>query len=400
MLSQEIEKKLAERLAKRINDINRFILIEIGTNIKRLSMLNTREINQLAQMLKYGGSYEKIAKKLAEVSNKNIQEIYEMFEEIAKNNKDFAKQFYQYRNIDFIPYSKDIALQEQVKSLTRITAGEFLNFSNTRVVGYVFEDLDGNRTFKNIQESYQEVIDRAILSISQGKDSFYNNMRQTLQELGNSGLVEYKSGKTRRLDSAVRMNVLDGIRRLNRETSLRFGQEYDADGVEISVHQNPAPDHADIQGRQFSLEEFEKLENGDVAVDCKGNKYDGADKRHIGEYNCYHKTFNIVLGVSKPQYTDEQLKNINEENEKGFEFEGKHYTNYEGTQLQRRIETAIRKQKDTKLLAQKSGDDVLELECDEKIEGLRSKYNELCKISGLRPQLQRMGSIKYESRNR
>lgn len=397
MLSQKIEERLAERLSQRINETNTYILKQIGKNIKKLSTLNPSSANKLAQMMKYGGSYEEIARKLAQISGKNIEDIYKMFEEIAKNNKDFAKQFYKYRNIDFIPYSKDIALQNQVQSLANITAETFLNFSNTRAIGYVFKDLNGNKTFKNIQQTYQETIDRAILSISQGKESFYSNMRHTLEELGQSGLVQYESGRTRRLDSAVRMNVLDGIRRLNRETSLRFGQEYNADGVEISVHSNPAPDHADIQGRQFSLEEFEKLENGDIATDYKGNKYDGSDKRHIGEYNCYHKTFNIVLGVSKPEYSDKQLKQIIEENKEGFEFEGKHYTNYEGTQLQRRIETAIRKQKDIKLLAIQSGDDILELDSQMKIDRLTSKYNDLCKISGLRPQIQRFGSIKYKS---
>ena len=59
------------------------------------------------------------------------------------------------------------------------------------------------------------------------------------------------------------------------------------------------------------------------------NKYDGADKRHIGEYNCYHKIFSIVLGVSKPEYTDKQLNDIRESNLSGFDFEGKHYTMYE-----------------------------------------------------------------------
>lgn len=395
MLSQEIEEKLAYRLSQRINALNTLILREIGNNIRRLSMLNIREANQLAQILKYGGSYEQISKELSKTSGKNIQEIYKMFDEIAKNNKNFAKQFYQYRGIDFIPYSKDIALQNQVKSLANITAKTFLNITNTSVIGYVFEDLQGNKTFKNIRETYQETIDRAILSIGQGKESFYTSMRNTLEELGHSGLVRYQSGRTRRLDSAVRMNILDGIRMLNQENSLRFGQEYNADGVEISVHSNPAPDHADIQGKQFNLEEFEKLENGDVGIDYKGNKYDGADKRHIGELNCYHKTFNIVLGVSKPEYTDKQLKQINKDNQKGFEFEGRHYTNYEGTQLQRRIETEIRRQKDIRTLAKFSGDNTLDLESQYKLNKLADKYNNLCKVSGLRPQRQRMGSVKY-----
>ena len=39
------------------------------------------------------------------------------------------------------------------------------------------------------------------------------------------------------------------------------------------------------------------------------------------------------------------LKLLQEDNEKGFEFEGKHYSMYEGTQLQRGIEREIRKQK-------------------------------------------------------
>ena len=93
-------------------------------------------------------------------------------------------------------------------------------------------------------------------------------------------------------------------------------------------------DHADVQGRQFSNEEYKKLSDGEVAKDYKGiSRQLGHSKngsyRHISEYNCYHKIFPIVLGVSKPEYTDKQLKEIQEKNEKGFEFEGKHYTNYE-----------------------------------------------------------------------
>ena len=90
----------------------------------------------------------------------------------------------------------------------------------------------------------------------------------------------------------------------------------------------------DVQGRQFSNEEYKKLSDGEVAKDYKGiSRQLGHSKngsyRHISEYNCYHKIFPIVLGVSKPEYTDKQLKEIQEKNEKGFEFEGKHYTNYE-----------------------------------------------------------------------
>ena len=395
MLSQEIEERLAERLVSRIEETNIYILNKIGEKLQFISTLTPSQAYKLQQMLKYGAGYKEIANELAKASGRNVQEIYKIFEEVAKTDKEFAKQFYRYRKIDFIPYKNDVALKRQVKALAEMTAMEYINFSNTTTVGYVFRDIYGNKYFKNIQQTYQECIDRAILNVSQGKQDFYSAMRKTLKDLGGSGLVVYDSGYTRRLDSAVRMNLLGGLRDLNNTITLRFGEEYQADGVEISVHENPAPDHADIQGRQFSLEEYDKLEDGEIAKDVKGNEYDGADKRHIGEYNCYHKIFSIVLGVSEPEYSDKELQEIQQRNSDGFDFEGKHYTMYQGTQLQRKLETAVRKQKDTQILARSCGDKELAKECEIKIRQITEKYNDLCNASGLLPKKARMSVSGY-----
>ena len=334
MLSQEVEEKLANVLVSRIEETNTYILKRIGETIKQISTLTPSQAYQIAQILKYGGTYNEIAKELAKVSGKNVQDIYKIFEEVAKNNKQFAKQFYKYRGIDYIPYSKDIALQNMVRSIGDITAQTYINISRTRGIGFLFKNKDGQMYFKDIQQAYYEIIDRGILAISQGKETFQTEMRRIIKDVGGNGVVIYESGRTRRLDSAVRMNLLDGIRQVNQETANRFGQQYGADGMEVSVHENPAPDHADMQGRQFSLEEFEKLQNGEEAKDYKGRKTQiehskNGSYRMIEEYNCYHKAFPIVLGVSKPEYTDKQLKEIQEKNEQGFEFEGKHYTMYE-----------------------------------------------------------------------
>lgn len=407
MLSQEIEEQLAERLVNRIEEANTSILKKIGEAIKEIGDINISQAYQLAQILKYGGSYEQIAKELARVSGKNIQDIYKIFEEVAKNNKQFAKEFYRYRGIDYIPYSKDLALQRQVDSLAGLTANTYANIVSTKGIGFMFEDINGQMYFKNIQQSYNEIIDRAILSIAQGKETYQTEMRRIMKQIGN-GLVMYENGHTRRLDSAVRMNILDGIRMLNNETSKRFGEEYDADGVEVSVHSNPAPDHTEVQGRQFStikpskneLSEWEKLENGEVAKDYNGvSRQLGHSKngsyRQISTYNCYHKIFAIVLGVSKPEYTDKQLKEIQQKNIDGFEYDGRHYTMYEGTQLQRRLELEARKQKNTNILAKASGDRELEIESEKKIRQISQKYKELCNISGLKPKKQRMSVSGY-----
>ena len=66
-----------------------------------------------------------------------------------------------------------------------------------------------------------------------------------------------------------------------------------------------------------------------------------------------------------------------------------------GTQLQRRIELEIRKAKDTQILARTSGDTELIEQSQNKIRLLTSKYNDLCKASGLLPKKQRMSVTGY-----
>ena len=395
MLRREIEEQLAERLVKRIEDTNTFILKKIGQAIKQISTLTPSQAYQLSQILKYGGSYEEIAKELAKVSGKNVQEIYKIFDEVAKNNKQFAKQFYKYRGIDYIPYTEDSVLKQQVKALASLTANRYRNIANTSAIGLI---QDGR--FKQLRVAYQEVIDKAILSVSQGKQTFYESMRETLKEIGSNGVVLYESGYKRRLDSAVRMNMLDGIRQLNQETMNKFGKEYGADGMEISVHINPAPDHADIQGRQFSIEEFNKLQDGLEAKDIKNKVYQithslNGSYRPIEQYNCYHKAFPVVLGVSEAEYSDKELEQIKKDNLKGFKYDGNQYTMYEGTQLQRRLETEIRKQKDLQILARASGDNELVQIAQDKISLLSRKYKELCKVSGLQSKAIRMSVSGY-----
>ena len=172
---------------------------------------------------------------------------------------------------------------------------------------------------------------------------------------------------------------------MSNELQKQFGEEFDYDGIEVSHHANPAPDHEFIDGEQFSKEEFEKI--------------DSELERPVGELNCYHYIFPIILGVSKPNYTKEQLQEDKEKNKKGFNYEGKHYTLYEGTQLQRKIETEIRKAKDTQIIAKASGNKELVQESQARITQLTYKYRELSKISGLPTQLERARVSGYKRTN-
>lgn len=400
MLSEDTQEKLASILTDRIQKINEKILVKIGENIKKIGSLTTSQAYQIQQILKYGGDLQEIINELAKVTKLNVNDIYKILEEEAKRNQAWAKQFYDYKGINFVPYEQNIRLQKQVKAIANLTAEQYINMSNTRAIGYTIKDLQGNVIFKDISSVYKDTIDKAILSVAQGKSTYREQMRETLKELGSSGLktIDYENGTTRRLDSALRMNLLGGLRDLSNEMQNEFGKEFGADAIEISVHEFPAIDHADIQGHQFLFEEFNKFKDDKEFEDLKGNKFlptdeRGQDRRNISQYNCFHYLFNIVAGVSKPQYTDKQLQEINERNEKGFEFDGKHYTMYEGTQLQRRIESAIRQEKDTQILAKTSGDNDLVLQSQTRITQLTTKYKQLCSVSGLPNKLSTRASV-------
>ena len=380
MLSEETREALAEVLVDRIEELNAVILTEVGESINKVGKLTPSSAYKLIQDLKYGDSYTNIVRKLKQVTNLNEKQIYEIFEELAKQDQYFAKQFYEYRNINFIPYAENKELQQQVKAIAKITADTFDNMMKTSAFMTI---ENGKKVFTPLSKIYQKTLDKAVLSLSQGKDTYQTAMRKAMKELADSGIrtVDYATGYSRRLDSAVRQNMLDGMRQLSNEVQRQFGEEFDADGIEISVHDHPAPDHEDIQGHQYSIEEYEELNN--------------SLERPISTLNCYHYTFSIVLGVSQPLYTQEQLDKINADNKAGFEFEGKHYTMYEGTQLQRQIETKIRQLKDRQIGA-RAMEDIEEVgKYQRKITQLTQKYNDLCKISGLQPKKTRMQVSGY-----
>ena len=401
MLSDEVIEKVTERLVQRIEQGNEYILNRIGSNIKKIRSLSPTRARELAQILKYGGDYDKIVLELSRITELNEREIEQIFDEVAKKDYTFAKQFYDYRGIKYIPYEENIALRNEVKALAEITKQTYRNLSNTRLLGYITEE-NGKEVFKDIRQTYVDLVDESVLNVSQGKETFNETLSRQIKAIGNGGLrVQYKSGYTRRLDSAIRMNIKDSIRQLHNNIQEEVGKAFDSDGVEISVHLNPAPDHAEVQGRQFSKDEFNKFQNDIDSVDYQGKlfpaEFDGHDRRSISEYNCYHYVFSIVLGVNKPQYSNEKLKEIIDRGNQEIEFDGKKYNLYECSQLQRKLETEIRKAKDEQILARASETESAIQRSQKRIRILTDKYKKLSDISGLPVKKERFRVSGYHS---
>ena len=137
--------------------------------------------------------------------------------------------------------------------MERSTAFACSNLSGS--FAFALKDPDGRIRRTTLQAGYKEALDKAITSIRLGDNSYSYEMRRILQQYADSGIrvADWQSGYFQRLDTTVRRNIMDGLRQLKNEEQKLLGDEFGADGYEISAHVNPAPDHADIQGSHSTV---------------------------------------------------------------------------------------------------------------------------------------------------
>ena len=359
MIEDIVITQFAYMIANKFEAINTKYLIMMGTHLKQLGSLSATDIHRQEQMIKMGANVELIREELARTSGFTSAEIDEMYDKVLASQYADQEVFYQARNIKQPPLMSNIRLLMFTQSIKNLTANTFQNISHTT----------------NIDEGYRNLVDTAIMAITQGTDNYQSVVRNALRQAAVGLRVEYTSGRTRRLDSAIRMNVMEGFRQLNMGLRQIEGEQFGADGYEISAHALCAEDHIPIQGKQYSKEQYEKLNKSLV--------------RPVGTLNCGHTAFPIILGINKPTYDKDQLEDLANLSNRKTEIFGQEKTRYEWSQVQRRLETEMRYAKDQAIIARAAGDKELEQKSKDKVKSLTSKYNVICKETGLDRQIGR-----------
>ena len=367
---------LPDEAIKVTEEINIEIAKVIAERIKAIGELSQSDVKKLTNSLQYlGADFGKITKLIAEYSNKGQMAVVDMLKKVADGNDEFAEAFYSGKGIAAHTWHTDPYLHTMVEALARQTVAEFTNLSQT--LAYKIN----NRTIP-LRQMYTQAIDRAIYEVQSGTVDYHTAMRRTVKQLSNNmRVVKWDSGYSRRLDSHVRQNLLDGVKQLQQEMLTYHGEKFGADGVELSAHAISAPDHLPVQGRQFSNEQFFLMQNALPFEDVKGNEYK-AIKREIGNWNCRHITFPIIIGISQPVYTDEQLEQMAQNSRK----------QYDNTQKMRAMETKLRQLKNQRLALSASGDD---LEAKRVQRQINQKQN-FCNKHGLEPQPERARVPDYK----
>lgn len=321
MLSDDTLDKLVDIIADRQNDIANEVIEHIAERIKEIGMLKASDAYKLEMLLKTGSDINKINKALAKLTNKQVKDIKKLLEKVAQEAYVDTKPFYEYKGMSFIPYDENTQLKKVVNSIAKQTANTYINLSKSQA--FMLRDSNGKLRPTKLSATYQKVVDKAVQAAQIGVKNYNGAMRNTMKELIDSGIrsVEYTSisGRryTQRLDTAVRRNLMDGIRAINQGVQDETGKQFGADGKEITVHMNPAPDHQYVQGHQLTNEEYDRMQQGLDFKDVNGKKFDGFD-RAIGTLNCRHFAFSILIGAFKPNYTKEQLDDILKKNQEGY----------------------------------------------------------------------------------
>lgn len=399
MLSENTIENLIRPMVNRQEAINSYVLEKIAQSVREIGELSPSDINRMKLLVEYGADIRKMNAEIARLSNTQIKDIKTMIKTVAVDTHIDAKPLYDYRHRSFIPYKKNEKLQQLVRIIGNRTANTYENLSNSKATGFLIRDLKhpGRLRFQSIGDTYKSVMDEAIQSVVTGGVDYRTAMRRTLKQLSDSGIrrLSWDSGYTQRLDTAVRRNLLEGVRAIQQAVEDQLGEEIGADGKELSVHINSALDHEPFQGHQFTNDEWEKLQNSEDFMDVNGVRFAGVE-RVIGMWNCRHIGKSIIIGFSKPLYTPEELQEFINDNHKGYTLpNGKHLTMYECTQMQRQMETKIRYAKDAQLVMQESGDTMGARIAREKVIQLTKEYQAFSNSCGLPIHKDRISVTNY-----
>lgn len=369
MLTDRQLDELLEIFLTRSQSVVEEYLIRMGEQIREIGELIPSSVNRLVQLKRMGANLDAIKREIARLAEISADELMRVLEAAAESDARFVAA--EFGNA----YNKSILASPGIRQILtaqyNVTYTQMINLSQTTIQA----------------DSYRRAVDKAIQTVQMGIEDYNTAMRRAIAEAGADGLpVTYPSGRTMRLDSAVRMNVLDGVRSLSNDVLWQLGEEYGADGVEISAHALCAEDHLPYQGRQYSMADFYRLQE--------------RLPRPFGMWNCRHSIHPILLGVSQPAYTEDELRAYRDNSKERIEIDGDTKTRYEWTQEQRRIETAVRYQKDVGILARAANNDLARRDAQRNINALMERYERISEAAGIDEDRQRMRVAGYKGMTR
>ena len=166
-------------------------------------------------------------------------------------------------------------------------------------------DVDG-RVYP-IKDVYRRTMDYVFRQVSSGAKTPEEAVRRATLRLWQRGIrtIERSDGRSFAVEYMAQRAIMGKMGEMTTAIQEQHHDEGGYDGWEISAHGACAPDHEPIQGRQYSDKEYKTLNS--------------RLQRRIGTLSCKHMAWPIRLGVDSPQWTEEQLAELAQENARGID---------------------------------------------------------------------------------
>jgi hypothetical protein len=384
-LREEYKKQLSGQIERHFLNLEQAILEDIVRRIKKSGKITSTADWQINRLRIIGYSSEDIKKMIKETLKLSYPEVFELYDRVIDWEYVRSKDIYEQVNAEYIPYEENKELQQLTDGLIQQSNDELRNI--TQSMGFYVDYGNGKLVMTPLADIYQNYLDQAIMGVVYGTFDYNTMIRKVVTQLTNSGLrqIDYASGWHNRVDVAARRAVMTGVSQLTGKISDMNAEKLGTEHFEIAWHSGARPSHAVWQGKVWSKKEL-------VAV-CGLGTGPGL----LG-WNCYHEYYPFVKGISERNWTDEWLAEQNRKESTPKTFNGKEYTLYEAKQQQRKMETAMRAQREKVVLLKQGGadpDDVMIARA--KYQGQLNEYSRFCKKMGLVQERER---IYYDMRGR
>lgn len=377
----ELLDALPEELAELFRALEITLLEEICSRLKAADELNEVTVQDIQALRSHGIDLKSIKESISKTAGISKQKLNSLLNDVVERNQKYYTEVIDLAHVTQPETLVDAATVDAIKRQTHDT---FRNL--TASMGF----LVGNTMLKPAR-AYQWALDNAEMQIQSGAISYNQAIANVVRQLADSGIrvVDYESGHRDFIDVAARRAVMTGVNQICAKYTEQSAQYLETPYFEVSAHagarDKPGPSpwssHKDWQGKVYSIRA------GDIYPSiydvCGLGAVDGLEGA-----NCRHRRNVWVEGVSERTYTDEQLAHIDDD--LGCDFDGKKYTAYEATQMQRRVEREARKLKREKAAYKAAGLHEDETAVNIRLRRLNAKYKAFSVAAGLPEQRERM----------
>lgn len=376
MFTEKQLQKIPDEIERLFREMELDLLIDIIDRVKRFDEISRTadyELWVVTQMRQYDTDYRKI---IQIVLNKTDDEMLSMFAEVLSEGYATDKELYQAAGIEYVPYEKNDALQQFVKSMVDQCQGDLKNITGT--IGFV---LDNNgRYSETLSDYYKHLMNRAVVETASGAFNYDQTIKRITTEMARSGIrtIDYESGHHDRVDVAVRRAVMTGLNQSVQWIANDNAEKLDTEYFEVSAHVTARPSHAIWQGKVYTKEQLVSVCGLGTGPGLMG-------------WNCYHHYDPFIPGVSVRKYSDKELSDLYQKTQEKHSYKGKEYTMYDATQHQRYLERRMRVQDEKIAMMKESGGSKDELRAlKSRRTATYKEYKDFSDQMGLQEQMNRV----------